>query len=191
MPMRSKFDLRKEYKQKRAELTNDAIEEMSLAIANKLLEIPIWNAHYYHLFLPITAQKEVNTEYVLHVLSGKDKEIVLSKSDFSTRQLRNILLTDSTRITINQYGIPEPQDGLEVPSEKIDVVFVPLLAFDQSGHRIGYGKGFYDIFLAQCSPKTVKIGLSFFEAENALSDLHSGDIALDYCITPQNVYKFK
>ena len=42
---------------------------------------------------------------------------------------------------------PEPVDGVEIPSTKIDVVFVPLLAVDKKGHLVGYGKGFYDTFL--------------------------------------------
>lgn len=74
--------------------------------------------------------------------------------------------------------------------KKIDVVFVPLLAFDKTGHRVGYGKGFYDDFLAKCRPQTIKIGLSFFDAEDHIEDIYQGDIPLDYCITPNKIYKF-
>ena len=70
------------------------------------------------------------------------------------------------------------------------VVFIPLLAFDQKGNRVGYGKGFYDKFLEQCKPKTVKIGLSFFSTEEEISDIYKNDISLDYCVTPQTIYKF-
>jgi 5-formyltetrahydrofolate cyclo-ligase len=51
---------------------------MSLAITNLLLTLPIWEKTYFH-FLPITEQKEVDTELILHLLSGKDKEIIISK----------------------------------------------------------------------------------------------------------------
>ena len=61
--------------------------------------------------------------------------------------MTHFLLTDNTKIKKNQYNIPEPINGLEVPTKKIDVVFVPLLAFDKKGNRVGYGKGFYDKFL--------------------------------------------
>ena len=70
------------------------------------------------------------------------------------------------------------------------MIFVPLLAFDVAGHRTGYGKGFYDRFLAQCRPDVIKIGLSFFEAEGKISDVSTTDIVLDYCITPDKVYTF-
>ena len=73
---------------------------------------------------------------------------------------------------------------------KIDVVFVPLLAFDKNGHRIGYGKGYYDKFLSSCKPDIIKIGLSFYEAEEAFQDVYPSDIPLDYCVTPKKVYRF-
>ena len=62
----------------------------------------------------------------------------------------------------NKYGIPEPINGIQINSDIIDVVFVPLLAYDSKGNRVGYGKGFYDRFLENLGSKTIKIGLSFF-----------------------------
>ena len=194
-----KKELRAKYKDLRKQLLESDIEEMSLAIANKVLTLPIWDKNYFHIFLPIAEQKEVNTEFILHLLSGKDKEIIISKSDFETREMTHFLLTDNTKIKKNQYNIPEPVDGLEVPTHKIDVVFVPLLTFDKTGHRAGYGKGFYDKFLKECTPdtsgtelakQTIKIGLSFFEAEEKIEDVFQNDVKLDYCVTPNAVYSF-
>lgn len=182
-----KSDLRLLYKQRRAALTPEAIDAQSLAIANQLLALPIWECTYFHLFLPIEKQHEVNTEYILHVLAGKDKEVVVSKSNFATREMTHFLLTDSTKMATNAYGIPEPVSGLVVPVSTIDVVFVPLLAYDKSGHRVGYGKGFYDNFLQQCNPNTLKIGLSFFAPEEKIEDVSATDVALDYVVTPEGV----
>jgi 5-formyltetrahydrofolate cyclo-ligase len=187
----NKKELRLKYKALREQLSENDVEEMSLAIANKVLALPIWEKTYFHIFLPITAQKEVNTEFILHILSGKDKEVVISKSDFSTREMTHFLLTENTKIKKNEYHIPEPIDGLEVPISKIEVVFVPLLAFDKKGNRVGYGKGFYDKFLAQCSPETIKIGLSFFEPEEIIEAVFESDVKLDYCVTPNSVSKFR
>jgi 5-formyltetrahydrofolate cyclo-ligase len=186
----TKTELRTQYKALRKALSEETIEELSLAIANNVLPLPLWDKTYFHVFLPIEEQKEVNTEFLLHLLSGKDKEIVISKSDFTTRKMTHFLLTDNTKIKKNEYNIPEPLDGIEVPSTKIEVVFVPLLAFDVVGNRVGYGKGFYDQFLAECSPETIKIGLSFFEAEEVIDGVFEKDIRLDYCITPKNCYRF-
>jgi 5-formyltetrahydrofolate cyclo-ligase len=185
-----KNELRQKYKELRQNVSEENIEEWSLQIANQLIRLNIWQHSFYHLFLPIESQKEVNTEYILQVLAGKDKNIVLSKSDFSTKEMTHFLLTDNTTIKKNAYDIPEPVDGLEVPVSKIDVVFVPLLAFDENGNRVGYGKGFYDKFLATCKPEILKIGLSFFESENVISAVLDTDIQLDFCITPTKIYKF-
>ncbi|RTY88407.1 5-formyltetrahydrofolate cyclo-ligase [Flavobacterium sp. RSP15] len=186
----NKTALRKKYKALRNFLSENEIEDKSLAVANKILAIPIWEKTYFHIFLPITEQKEVNTEFILHILSGKDKEIIVSKADFATRKMTHFLLTDNTRIKKNEYNIPEPVDGIEVPSTKIDVVFVPLLAFDKKGHRVGYGKGFYDTFLSECKPDAIKIGLSFFDSDELITDVFEGDVQLDYCVNPNQVYKF-
>lgn len=187
----SKKELRIHYKKLRATLSDEDIEEKSLAVANNLIQLPIWDKTYFHVFLPITEHKELDTEFVLHLLSGKDKEIVISKSDFETRSMTHFLLTDNTKIKKNEYNIPEPVNGLQVPSSNIDVVFVPLLAFDVHGNRIGYGKGFYDKFLSECRPETIKIGLSFFEAEDQIDDVFESDVKLDFCVTPEKVYNFQ
>ena len=185
-----KTELRKLYKLKRHSLTSEVIDELSLKIANQALQLPIWDKSYYHVFLSIQEFKEVNTEPILNILSGKDKNIVISKCDFMTLEMIHFLLTDSTVIKIGHFNIPEPVDGIEISPEKIEVVFVPLLTFDKQGHRVGYGKGFYDIFLKKCNPKTLKIGLSFFEPEEAIDDITTDDVSLDYCITPEKIYKF-
>jgi 5-formyltetrahydrofolate cyclo-ligase len=185
-----KKELRSKYKALRKQLSENEIEEMSLAISNHLLKLNIWDKNYFHVFLPIVEHHEVDTELILHLLSGKDKEILISKSNFETRIMTHYLLTDSTKIKKNEYGIPEPVDGIEVPSKKVEVVFVPLLAFDKKGHRVGYGKGFYDQFLSECNAETIKIGLSFFESEDEIEDVFENDIRLDYCVTPKKIYVF-
>lgn len=186
----NKEALRNKYKTLRDDLSNDEIEDLSLDIANQALQLPIWNKSNYHLFLSITNKKEINTEYLLQILAGKDKNVILSKSNFKDGTLTNFLLTDNTTIKVNSYGIPEPVDGIQVPEQQIDVVFIPLLAFDKQGNRIGYGKGFYDRFLEKCSPDILKIGVSFFEPEDYISDIHPNDVPLNFCITPKKIYAF-
>ena len=189
--------LRSKYKVLRQSLTEEEIEDKSLAIANQLLRMDavpsgrlVWDKLYYHLFLTIEEQKEINTEYILQILAGKDKEIVISKCDFATLGMTHFLLTDNTKIKKNNYNVPEPVDGLEVPDAKIDVVFAPLLAYDKQGNRVGYGKGFYDNFLSKCKLETIKIGLSFFPPEEKIEDVSENDVKLDFCVTPEGVICF-
>jgi 5-formyltetrahydrofolate cyclo-ligase len=185
-----KSDLRKKYKELRNTLSENDIDDLSIAIANQCLHLPIWDKTYFHIFLPIQSKKEVNTEFLLHILQGKDKEVIISKSDFTSGEMQNILLTENTKIKENAYGIPEPESGLIVPENYIEVVFIPLLAFDVHAHRIGYGKGFYDKFLSKCNSNTIKIGLSFFEAEPIIQNPEPTDIKLNYCVTPTKIYTF-
>ena len=186
----TKTALRKKYKELRAQMDPESLDDRSMDIANQCLSIPIWERSFYHVFLPIHKQKEVNTEFILHILQGKDKNVVISKSNFEDLTMEHFLLTDTTALKVNSYGIPEPVDAIPIPVEKIEVVFVPLLAYDKSGNRVGYGKGFYDHFLSQCHSSTIKIGLSFFKAEDAIAYISPMDVSLDYCVTPDTVYEF-
>lgn len=185
----TKEALRQHYKSLRACLDPSNVADQSIAIANQVLQLPIWEFTNYHIFLPIEQKVEVDTSYLLSVLQGKDKSIILSKSNFDTHTMQHILLQENTPIAVSKFGIPEPQKGIEVEASSIEVVFVPLLAFDKQGHRVGYGKGFYDRFLRQCGPNTRLVGLSFFAPENKIPSAPH-DIALDYCVTPKNTYTF-
>lgn len=183
-----KSTLRKKYIERRTKLTAEEIENKSLAIANQALKLPIWEKTYYHLFLSMRDKKEINTEYLLHILQGKDKNICVPVMKENAK-LEHILLQDNTRIKLAGFGVPEPVDGIAIPTDKMEVVFVPLLAYDKNGNRTGYGKGFYDRFLAETKEGTLFIGLSFFEPEEEIpSEEH--DMPLDYCITPTAIYPF-
>lgn len=186
----TKKELRIKYKVLRQAIPLEEIEEKSLAIANKLLQLDIWDKLYYHLFLTMEEQKEVHTEFILQILAGKDKEIIVSRSDFKSYSMIHYLLTDNTKLVKSQYGIPEPVDGIEVPSMKVDVIFVPLLAYDTKGNRVGYGKGFYDRFFMECKADVIKVGLSFFDPEQEDIQVNPTDIPLDFCVTPENIYRF-
>lgn len=188
--MADKPTLRNKYKKLRENLSDGSIEEFSLQIANQALKLPIWDKTYYHIFLPISAKKEVNTEYLMHILQGKDKSIIVSKADFSTGEMKHFLLQENTVLKTSAYGIPEPVAGIEISPDMIDVVFVPLLAFDQKGHRIGYGKGFYDRFLKKCKSEAIFVGLSFFEPEPEIF-FEATDVPLNFCVTPKKLLDFK
>lgn len=188
--MGDKKTLRLKYKKLRENLSEESIEEMSLQLANQALKIPIWDKTHYHIFLSISTKKEVNTDYLMHILQGKDKSIVVSKADFLTGEMKHFLLQENTVLKTSEYGIPEPVSGIEVSPEMLDVVFVPLLAYDENGHRIGYGKGFYDRFLKKCNTTTVFVGLSFFESEPEIF-FETTDVPLNFCITPKKIMDFR
>jgi len=184
-----KKDLRLNYLHLRKTIPPKALDSASIAISNQVLSLPIWSFSYFHIFLQIPGKAEIDTNYLLSVLQGKDKNVVVPMVS-GERTMKHYLLTDNTTFKTSRWNIPEPVDGLEVPAAMIDVVFVPLLAYDKKGHRVGYGKGFYDVFLKGCKANVVKIGLSLFEAEEKISDVEESDIPLDYCVTPERIYEF-
>lgn len=89
-----------------------------------------------------------------------------------------------------QFGLEQPRSGNQLAPETLDVVLVPMLAFDRQGYRLGYGKGFYDKYLARCRPDVLTIGFCWFAPLDALPELHPHDAPLRYCVTPEALYAF-
>ncbi len=164
-----KFTARKKYQTLRSKLSKNKILDLSIKIANNCLDLNIWSNENYHIY---------------------QKNIIISKSDFKTYSLKNYLLNEDVILKENKYGIPEPINGIQINSDIIDVVFVPLLAYDSKGNRVGYGKGFYDRFLENLGSKTIKIGLSFFPPELLITNIDEKDIKLDYCVSPEKIFNF-
>jgi 5-formyltetrahydrofolate cyclo-ligase len=125
---------------------------------------------------------------MIDIISSKGGTVCLNKSDFSTIQLTPYLFENKDQIKPNPYGIPEPTSGVEVDVSIIDIIIVPLLAFNDKGYRVGYGKGFYDNYLKRCSKKCIFIGVNHFNEVNQIDDIGNQDIPLDFIVTPEKIY---
>jgi 5-formyltetrahydrofolate cyclo-ligase len=146
-----------------------------------------------HIFLPIKKHQEIDTFSILNYFkfAAPQLQIVIPRTNFETFEMENVLYDhDHTILVRNKFDIPEPIHGKPISNDQIDLVFVPLLAFDKHGNRAGYGKGFYDRFLSKCRPDVKKIGISFFEPVDEISDLNEFDIKLDFCICPDKIWQF-
>jgi len=90
-----------------------------------------------------------------------------------------------------RYGIAEPAPTTAAVTP--DVILVPLVAFDSSGQRLGYGAGFYDRTLAglRCSRAVTAVGLGFAMQRIAHVPATSHDVALDYVLTEDNGFNFR
>lgn len=142
-----------------------------------------------HIFLPITEKREPNTFILINWLQQTHPKvkIIVPKADFETALMTNHEYLGLNDLKKNLYNILEPQKGV-VHNGDIDVVIIPLLAFDKNGYRVGYGKGFYDRFLQNINAQ--KIGLSLSPAIDKIDDVHENDIRLDFCITPTETIAF-
>jgi 5-formyltetrahydrofolate cyclo-ligase len=185
-----KEDLRALYKKKRNSLDQKKSQDLSFEIANRSLQLNIWNNENYHIFFPIEKQNEIDTKLIIQIIQGKDKNVILPKVNLEENTMTNYLLTDSTLLKVNKLGVSEPISGIEIKPVQLEVVFIPLLSFDKSGHRVGYGGGYYDRLLKKCSRNCIKIGLSFFDPEDRIEDITQSDIKMNHCITPNKTYNF-
>ncbi len=189
--MKTKNELRQDYRQLRKQLSGDEVNDLSRKITKQLgnwLEGQEGLTHF-HLFFPIAKFNEVNTFYIKQLLEQQDKTLFTSQVNRDENRLDTLQLPPDAAFFLDEWGIPVPQESVRVTSTKIQVVFVPLLAYDKSGHRLGFGKGFYDRFLASLDQPVLKLGLSFFAPEERIP-VEPHDIPLDYCITPGQIWSF-
>ena len=190
----TKKDIRKDYLARRLALGEDEAARLSALLLERCKELHLGSPVFVHLFLPITAKKEVDTYPLAAWLKSSypGVQLVLSRSYLATGNMQHFRWDEHTRLVQNAYGIPEPESGSWVAPKDIDVVFVPMLAFDEAGHRVGYGKGMYDEFLGQCREDVKAIGLSLFPPlPELIEDAYEGDVPMDIVVTPMQVFYFQ
>jgi 5-formyltetrahydrofolate cyclo-ligase len=189
----TKAELRHNYLAKRQLLSIDERERKTAQIVEKFFN------HYHlskinvlHCFISIERFGEVDTRPIFQRVWSDHPDIttVVPRINRETEELESLLYGADTELVHDRWQIGEPVHNDRVESIEVDLVLVPLLCYDRTGHRIGYGKGYYDRFLAKCRPDCQKIGLSMFPPIDEISDAHEGDIKLDACITPTEVIKF-
>ena len=184
----NKIEARKKYLDLRKKLDNVQIISKSTSISNNLQDLPIWEHNFYHIYLPIKEKNEVDTMPIINILNNKKKKVLIPKSDFNNTTMKSFLLNDNTVLKKNNYGITEPINNEEFLG-RIDVIFIPLVAYDLIGNRVGYGKGFYDKFLRNQNNKILRVGLSFFNPEKRIK-IDEHDENLDFCVTPNRIFSF-
>jgi 5-formyltetrahydrofolate cyclo-ligase len=195
----NKVDLRREFLSKRKALMSDEVNYRSQLIAdhffayleqNNLADTPTT----IHIFLPIKRHNEVNTWLIIERIWLAYSHLFISVpvTDEYNYQLINYTIFPTTPFIENRLGIPEPAIGsrYETNPEQISIVLVPLLAFDLQGNRVGYGGGYYDRFLSEQVPGSLKIGLSFFDPVEQIDGIEITDSKLDVCITYKQLYSF-
>lgn len=191
--MLTKKDIRKQYLEKRLNLPDDVIATLNRELLDQCRQLDLSAFRMAHIFLPITEKKEADTFALVHWAREAYPQLrwALSRSDMRNATMEHFLWTPETVLVRNAYGIPEPVSGIPLLSSEMDLVFVPMLAFDKKGQRVGYGKGMYDRFLKECLPTVTTIGLSLFGPVEAIADVNENDVPLHMVVTPQTIYDFK
>ncbi len=187
-----KAELRKKFISLQTDLSAEHRMEKSGKIAARFFEsFDLTRVRYLHCFIPIEKFKEIDTRIIFTTLWNEFPGIhtVVPRVDFQSHEIVNLIFNSTTSLHKNMWDIEEPLHDEIVDAQKIDIVLVPGVCFDSQGHRVGYGKGFYDRFLVSCRPDCLKIGLSYFEPVEKIDDVHDGDVRLDFVVTPSEVVR--
>jgi len=187
----NKVELRKIYLQKRIALSEDERAQLNLGIYHQFFAWPMLSiVRQLHLYLPLEEKAEPDTWQIIDRLRREYAHIRLIIPKVVNNQLEHYYFEGMHQLEKSKWNIWEPKQGVPAAVEKIDAVLVPLLICDKTGHRVGYGKGFYDRFLAQCKSNCMKVGVSFFEPVETIHEVDSTDVNLNCCVTPMRLITF-
>lgn len=148
------------------------------------------SSHITSLHSYISYKSEVDTSGIIRRLLQSGTIVSIPYLDSATsEQFKSVKLESFDKLVEGPYGIMQPSSPIESDISLLEYVLVPLAAFDGFGNRLGYGKGYYDRFLAQLPSTTTKIGLAYSsqEVDEIPSEAH--DIPLDLVITEQGIHK--
>ncbi|MNL15763.1 putative 5-formyltetrahydrofolate cyclo-ligase [compost metagenome] len=184
-----KAEIRKIAGLRRKTLSEEEVDAYSKRLLDLFSSLDLSSIKVIHVFLPIADKNEPNTFLIIDWLTTYRPEIriIVPKADFNSSLMINYVYKGRKGLVKSLYGILEPEMG-ELHSGVVDMVLIPMLAFDLQGYRVGYGKGFYDRFLQEVD--VVKVGLSFFGPIERIDDINEYDVRLDSCITPDRIYRF-
>jgi len=189
----TKAELRQIYREKRRRLTALELDRKSRSVAHSLFSsLNIGSTDTIHCFISIHRLHEIDTSMIFRRLWSDFPAVrtLAPQIETATGELLSISVTAETSLLPGGFGINEPAGLTTVPPTDIDIAIIPLLCFDREGHRVGYGKGFYDRFLSTCRSDCTKVGLSHFAPIDKISDAGPHDIPLDICFTADGAYAF-
>ncbi len=140
-----KKQLRKKIREMKRAMSPVEIEEKSRILGEKFAASDAYRqASTVYGYMPYN--QEVRTVPILERALQDGKRVAVPK--IYGEEMKFIYLTDLSAVALSDYGIPEPIDDGPVADDPTALVLMPGLAFDPEGHRVGYGGGFYDKFLA-------------------------------------------
>lgn len=187
----TKQEVRDTYIAKRKALSPKRLEEISEAVCHMVFSKYQLEGKKISIFLPIERNKEINTYKIWEKAKSFGAQVAIPKVNIKSNEMKQVIFESEDQLEVSEFGIPEPKKGRVVAAEHFDFVFVPLLAIDKQGNRVGYGKGFYDRFLKKCSPRCTFVGLYHFdELVDKIEGIEFYDIKLNACITPNKIFRF-
>ena len=186
-----KKEARRIFKEKRSAISESERLKWDDLVLIQFQSLQLPYVDYVLSFYPIYDNKEINTFLITDYLHFKNPALNICYPKMTgDNEMRAMICNADSVFEANEYGILEPLDTDAADPLQLDMVIIPLLAFDEKGYRVGYGKGYYDRFLKDCREDCLKIGFSWFEAVDSIEDAADFDVPLNLCITPQRTYVF-
>lgn len=155
--------------------------------AMNLIGVPeVRRAHSVMVYL--TYKSELPTEFVIEMLRAEGKALYAPRIGPCGHLLAAQLPPD-VELRSGPYDVPEPVGTECVDPRQLDAVIVPGVAFDLSGRRLGFGKGYYDRFLPALRPEAVKVGLVY--DLQLVPEVPAGpnDVPVDIIVTESRVVR--
>ena len=170
-----KTELRREIRARKRTMTEAEIEERSARLARLFFASGAYqNAKTIYGYLPYN--QEVRTVPMLERALKDGKKVAVPK--VYGEEMKFLYLDDLNAVAKGYAGIPEPIADEPVAQDETALVLMPGLAFDPQGHRIGYGGGFYDKFLA-AEPNHPTLALCYEFQMLPKLDVEDHDIPVD------------
>ena len=184
-----KSQIRKSITEQRSQISFAELQALSLKLLEQFKSLDLSNVINLHIFLPIAEKKEPDTFLFIDWLQENHPEIniIVPRADFETSLMTHHVYPGRSGLSKNLFNILEPS-GDHLHQGEVDLVLIPMLAFDLKGFRVGYGKGFYDRFLQGIT--TLKVGLCLYPPIEAIEDITAHDVKLDLCLTPNEIFSF-
>ena len=182
----TKQALRLQLREKRKSLHPAYREEKDLVITRKLLELKEFKDADSVLFY-VSTPEEVDTHEAIKESLLQGKAVFAPKTLKDSLSLHRVIHFE--HLKLSALGILEPVGHEEkVEPSEIDLIVVPGLGFDKRGHRLGYGKGYYDRLLK--ATKGIKVGLAYEELLCDELPIEEHDVPLDLLLTDTHTYTF-
>ena len=169
--------------EKRNSLSKEGIIEKSNQIKNELFRLEQYNKSKTVMFF-VSFNSEVDTHEMIKT-ALKNKNVVIPKVEHHGIE-PSVIIDFDNLLPSRKFDILEPIETMQIAYKNIDLVLVPGIVFDEYGHRIGYGFGYYDKFLHKV-PKALKIGLAFdFQVIDKIPK-EQHDVPIDMIVTEKRV----
>lgn len=184
--MKRKKALRKKLIAARKAMPYRQYQQKSRIICDIIKTLPeLRKAHNIHIYYPIN--QEVDTRPLIDYLWANDKKVIMPRANFDTKEMANYFVINFGQLEQTKFGLMEPKETSPLQLGSPDLIIVPGVSFDPTCHRLGYGAGFYDKFLAQMNAPAIGVAFDLQISQTLPVEKH--DHQLDMVVTESGIMR--